>query len=333
MSTGLSTPIIFIVFNRPDTTRRVFDAIAAARPQTLLLIADGPRADRPGEAERCAQVRAIASAVTWPCELLTHFSDINLGCDPRIVSGLDWAFSLVEAAIILEDDCFPDPSFFPFCSELLERYRDDARVASISGTNLIQSNTHIPDSYFFSLLGGSWGWATWRSQWATLDRKVLSWPALKQARVLEQIFDDTRGRRLWNRIFTELYRAGEQSPWDYRWTYTRIFQHRLTIMPRVNLIRNIGFGPGASHTTTADRRHQPTLQQMQFPLTHPAGIVWSRHLDRILQTRLDNDIPQRIINRLRRIWTALQTTAAPLTSIVVTMRNRRQAAADRQFNS
>ena len=333
MSTDLSTPVIFIVFNRPDTTRRVFETIAAARPRTLLVIADGPRADRPGEAERCAEVRAIAAAVSWPCDLLTNFSDVNLGCDPRIVSGLDWAFSLVEEAIILEDDCLPDPSFFPFCSALLARYRGDSRVASISGTNLIQNDTALADSYFFSLLGGSWGWATWRSQWATLDRKVLSWPALKQAQVLEQIFDDARGRRLWNRIFNELYRAGEQSPWDYRWTYTRIFQHRFTIMPRVNLIRNIGFGPGASHTTSPDRRHQPTLQRMQFPLTHPAAMVWSRRLDRILQTRLDNDIPQRVINRLRRILTALQTTATPLSGILSTGRNRRQAAADQQCNS
>ena len=301
MSASLKVPVIFIIFNRPQTTRQVFDVIAALRPAKLLLIADGPRPARVGEAELCAAARAIAMAVTWPCELITNFSDQNLGCDARVVSGLDWAFSIVEEAIILEDDCLPDPSFFPFCEELLERYRDDSRIAAISGTNLIQKQMQIEASYCFSLLGGSWGWATWRSQWDRLDRTVPAWPALRVAGALEKIFDDARGRRLWTRIFDEIHRAGESSPWDYRWTYTKIFEHRFTIVPRDNLIRNIGFGPEASHTTFADPRHSPSLRRMNFPLDHPPGLIWSRTYDRLLQTRLDYDLTSRVLNKMRKI--------------------------------
>ena len=301
MIDSFPTPVVLIIFNRPQTTRQVFEAVRSIRPQKLLVVADGPRAGRAGEAEACVQARAIASAVDWPCELFTNFSDVNLGCDPRIVSGLDWAFSLVDEAIILEDDCLPDPSFFVFCSELLERYRGDCRVAAISGTNLIQSSIRIADSYFFSLLGGSWGWATWKASWKQLDRKILDWPALRDAGALQQVFDDRRGRRLWMRIFNEIHRTGEESPWDYRWTYTKVFEHRFTIIPAVNLVQNIGFGSGATHTTNADARHMPALRTMQFPLRHPASMIWSRQYDRLLQTRLDDDIPRRVINKLRRI--------------------------------
>ncbi len=119
----LETPVALIVFNRPETTRRVFAAIAAARPARLLLIADGPRTDRPGEVERCDEVRKIVTSVDWPCEVLTNFAEENMGCRRRVVSGLNWVFSQVEEAIILEDDCVPDASFFPFCAEMLERYR------------------------------------------------------------------------------------------------------------------------------------------------------------------------------------------------------------------
>ena len=146
----LKTPVALIVFNRPDTTRKVFAAIAAARPSQLFLIADGPRADRGGEVERCEEVRKIISAIDWPCEVESNFSNENLGCRRRMISGLNWVFSHVEEAIIIEDDCLPHPSFFPYCSELLEKYRDTGQIGMISGFN------HVPDffpfrySYYFS---------------------------------------------------------------------------------------------------------------------------------------------------------------------------------------
>src|SRR6267142_406558 len=131
----LKTPITFIIFNRPDTTARVFAEIARAKPPKLLIVADGPRVDRMGEAERCAQTRAVVERIDWNCEVLTNYSSVNLGCRNRVASGIDWVFEQVEESIILEDDCVPHPTFFRFCEELLERYRDDERVSQIGGAN------------------------------------------------------------------------------------------------------------------------------------------------------------------------------------------------------
>src|ERR1039458_3906226 len=145
-----TTPIIFMVFNRPDHTSQVFELIEAMRPQKLLVIADGPRQGRPQEAQACAKVRSIATNVSWPCEVITNFADENMGCGRRIASGLNWAFDLVEEAVILEDDCLPDPTFFQFAAEMLEMYRNDERVAAITGTNIVEDSLHWPYSYYFS---------------------------------------------------------------------------------------------------------------------------------------------------------------------------------------
>ena len=142
----MKTPVAFLIFNRPETTARVLEEIARARPPKLLVVADGPRADRPGEADLCRAARAVLSRVDWPCEVLTNFSETNLGCRRRVSSGLDWVFEEVEEAIVLEDDCLPHPSFFPFCEELLERYRADERVMAVSGDNFQQGRRRTPYS-------------------------------------------------------------------------------------------------------------------------------------------------------------------------------------------
>src|SRR3984957_7071371 len=156
MTRSVNTPVVLIVFNRPEKTRLVFDAIAKVRPSTLLVIADGPRQDRPGENELCQEVRDIVQRGDWPGVVQTNLAATNLGCRERVISGLNWAFSLVEEAIILEDDCLPDPSFFQFCDELLAKYRGDPRVAAISGSNLVAEHIKTEDSYYFSQLGGIW---------------------------------------------------------------------------------------------------------------------------------------------------------------------------------
>ena len=298
---ALQVPVAFMVFNRPGTTQRVFDAIAAARPVKLLLIADGPRPNKEGEAEACRRVRDIVSHVDWPCEVFRNYSDINLGCDPRIVSGVDWVFSIVEEAIILEDDCLPDPSFFVFCQEMLDKYRGDSRVAAISGTNLVEKHIAGPDSYYFSLLGGNWGWATWKTQWLTYDRRLKQWPIHKKKDSLINVFEHRKASAYWTKIFDEIYRGGENTPWDYHWLYSRLTGHKLTIVPHVNLVENIGFGPGSSHTTTVDRRFMPTRKAIAFPLNHPAGMVPSRRLDSHFQNLLELSLTRRIANKFKKI--------------------------------
>src|SRR5579871_4386735 len=166
----LTTPVALIVFNRPDTTRQVFQEIRRVRPPVLLVVADGPRRDHPEDEQLCRETRAVAEEVDWPCQVLTEYSDVNLGCRHRPASGLDWVFSQVEEAIILEDDCVPHPSFFRFCSELLSRYRDDARIGTIAGTNVQGGRKRGGASYYFSKYPTIWGWASWRRAWALYDR-------------------------------------------------------------------------------------------------------------------------------------------------------------------
>ena len=300
---ALQAPVAFFVFRRPDTTRRVFEAIAKARPTRVLLIADGPRDGRAGEAEACEEVRQIVTRVDWPCEVTTNFADHNLGCGERVITGLNWVFSQVEEAIILEDDCLPDPSFFPFCQELLAKYRGDSRIAYISGDSLVGRHPKLADSYYFSRVGGIWGWATWRSEWQRYDRHLAEWPALKESGILGEIFDDPRMVRFWTQIFTSMHEKTGPDTWDHQWVYTGLKNNSLAIVPTVNLITNIGFGKDATHTIHTDARFILPAASMEFPLRHPSSLIPLRSLDR---RRVLDMLPppklQRVLRKARGLW-------------------------------
>jgi hypothetical protein len=296
------TPVAMFVFNRPHTTRRVFEAIAKVRPARLLLVADGPRPDKPGEAEACQQVRDIVCRVDWQCELSTNFAESNLGCQERMISGLNWVFTLVEEAIILEDDCLPDPSFFPFCAELLERYHGDSRVAYISGTNLVERHMKTDASYYFSQFGGIWGWATWRSEWQRYDRNLIDWPALRNEKMLSEIFDQPKAVAYWTRIFNAMHEKRGPNTWDYQWLFTCLKNNSLTVVPSVNLISNIGFGPGATHATGEDSRFMLPAAAMEFPLKHPPSFIPSRSRDRrLIQTLFLTSLFRRLSQKAHRL--------------------------------
>lgn len=296
-----NTPVALLVFNRPDTTRRVFDAVAKARPAKLLVVADGPRTDRPHEKDLCAQVRDIVEKVDWPCELITNVSEKNLGCQERVISGLNWVFSLVEEAIILEDDCLPDPSFFPFCAELLEKYRGDSRVAAISGTNLMEKHFRSKDSYSFSQFGGIWGWATWRSEWQRYDKNLATWPYNRREETLREILSDRWAIRYWTRLFDKIYQGKGPNTWDYQWLYTNLINNSVTVVPRVNLIRNIGFGADATHTGQVDPRLLLPSRSMPFPLIHPERMIPSRSTDRRLQLLYSAPLNRRVAGKIGRL--------------------------------
>ncbi len=300
--TSLTVPVVFCVFNRPTPTRTVFAAIARARPARLLIVADGPRKDRPGEEDLCRQVREIAEQVDWPCDVLTNFSATNLGCRERIISGLNWAFSLVEEAIILEDDCLPDPSFFPFCQEMLERYRGDSRIAMISGDNFTGVSLPTGYSYFFSRMTHVWGWATWRSAWSRYDRHLRQWPEIKHANLLSEIFDDPRLVEYWTARFDEMHNDTGPNTWDYQWAYTNLIHNALCVTPAVNMVTNIGFGADATHTSGADKNMTLASHSMEWPLRHPPGFVPMRSMDRLSQ-KLVFPPPSlvRLVRRVRRM--------------------------------
>ena len=303
---SLTTPVVFLVFNRPATTRRVFEAISQARPSRLLIVADGPRRTDEGEEERCRQVRDVVRAINWPCQLETNFADENLGCQERVISGLNWAFSRVDEAVILEDDCLPHPTFFRFCQELLERYRNDSRVAMISGDSFVEKAGRSHSSYYFSRMAHIWGWATWRSAWQRYDRRLEQWPRVKDSGMLDEIMDHPRIVRHWTRIFDQMYTGTGPNTWDYQWTYTLLINNALSIVPRVNLVENIGFSIEGTHTSAGDPAYVLPARPMEFPLRDPVSMVPSRSLDHCdqmlwLQAPLHRRAMRKIWNRRKPV--------------------------------
>lgn len=274
----LTTPIVFIIFNRPDKARETFAAIAKVRPKKLLVIADGPRSRIPGEDFLCQQTRQIIDGVDWDCEVLKNYSDINLGCRERLASGLDWAFENVPEAIILEDDCLPAPSFFQFCNELLAYYRDDERVGMISGDNFQNGVRRGGGDYYFSRYCHIWGWATWARAWKKYDVHASTWPQLKSDDWLKSLGFHGSENRFWTRAFDRVY-SKSLNTWDYQWTLSCWLNNMVSIIPNVNLISNIGFDDQATHTTSESIYAGMATGDLQFPLKHPTHFAINQDAD------------------------------------------------------
>jgi len=305
----MKSAVLLLVFNRPDTTRQVFEAIRTARPPRLYVAADGPRASRSGEAARCAEARAIATAVDWPCEVRTLLRDENLGCKHAVSSAIDWFFSQEPEGIILEDDILPLPSFFEFCDQLLDRYRDDPRIAAISGCNVIADQHMTPASYFYSRYSQIWGWASWRRAWQHYDVEMKSWPEWRDANGLAAVADGgSMFEFYWRRKLDATY-AGLEGTWDYQWTYACWRQQGLTALSASNLIRNLGIGESATHTTGSGTDMLVAVPQtaLTFPLVHPQFISPSASADALIGTRVYGTNVAGFIRRApRRVVTALR---------------------------
>lgn len=270
----LKTPVLFIVFNRIETTLRVFEEIRKARPAKLFINADGPRSHVPEDQERCRTLRAeMLSRIDWPCEVQTRFLEKNLGIKYAPSSAIDWFFEHVEEGIIIEADCLPDQSFFPFCEELLEKYREDPRVMQIGGTDVEQNNQNFTcdASYYFLSIPCIWGWATWRRAWQKYDVELSTWPQVRDSKVLYKLLPSAAVFRL-SKKFQGYYDKKILS-WDGQWILTCLLERGLSIYPRKNLISNIGFDNLATQTTLYDPlwADQPTYP-MEFPLTHPKSV-------------------------------------------------------------
>jgi len=288
-------PVLFLVFNRPERTRQVFEAIRAARPPQLFVAADGPRPDRGAEAEQCAAVRAIATAVDWPCELHTLFREGNLGCGRAVSEAITWFFSQVPEGIVLEDDCLPDSSFFLFTTLLLERYRTDQRVFKVAGTNPLGTWAGFEgSSYLFSSYGYSWGWASWRDRWACFDLQLAAWPRLERSPHARHY----PFRRQRNQGFQATH-AGLIDTWDYQWHFAISCQHGLVAVPSVNLVRNLGFEPDATHTRNRFSLYgRNAIGRLEAPYREPSFMLPDREYERYMY-RL-------IAREARREWLSRQ---------------------------
>ncbi len=275
----LSTPVAFLIFNRPELTKTVFAEIAKVQPKKLLVVADGPRQDKQGEAEKCAAARAVIEQVDWDCEVLKNYSDVNLGCGIRVATGIDWVFEHVDEAIILEDDCLPHLTFFEFCRELLEKYRDDERVMMISGSNLMGDWESDIQSYHFSYYGGIWGWASWKRAWKYYDYHMKLWKYEGARNCVRNVLVDPEQYFYREEMLSKAFR-GEIDTWDYQWSFARLLQSGLSVVPSVNLVSNIGFGKDATHTINFfDSKANLPLSSMSFPLREPYGLAVEREYD------------------------------------------------------
>lgn len=302
MAERLDSPVLFLVFNKPETTARVFEAIRKAKPKKLYVAADGPRRSKPGEAETCEKTRQIATSVDWDCRVKTLFRKENLGCRRAVSSAITWFFENEPEGIILEDDCLPSQSFFHYCSALLDRYRDDTRVMHIGANNFQDGAKRGDGSYYFSRYTHIWGWATWRRAWKLYDASMKTFPEFKRQRVIDHAFQGRLKRSYWSWIFQKVYDK-KIDTWDYQWLYSLICNNGLAISPNVNLVSNIGFSEGALHTKDAHSRfaNMPTHELKE--IIHPAFMVRNDAADGYtFKTYFLNplDILSRRISRLRR---------------------------------
>lgn len=281
------TSIAFFIFVRPDYTRRVWEEIRKAKPPVLLIVADGPRDEQ--DRVKCDATRAIVDQVDWPCDVRRNYSPVNMGCRERMASGLNWVFEEVEEAIILEDDCLPDQSFFPFCQTMLERYREDKRIMHIGGNNFLRGKIEVQASYYFSKYAHIWGWATWRRAWNHYDVAMRTWPEYHDSGKLKTVCPDPDECLYWTDCFDRMHN-GKVDTWDYAWLYTCWAQKGLSILPSVNLVTNIGVGIDATNTSAG-------AWYIGLPTTSIAGIM---HPNIIAQDEKADDITYRDLFRVKK---------------------------------
>ncbi len=280
----MNTPVSLIIFNRPDKTQKVFDEIAKAKPKKLFVIADGPRDECPDDKEKCAAARKVIEQVDWDCEVFKNYSDVNLGCGKRPATGISWVFENVEEAIIFEDDCIPNQTFFRFCDEILERYRDDQRVMVINGMNTVAGQKEIPYSYCFRYLMKCAGaWATWRRAWQYHDLGIKMWPKVRDSSWLFDFLIYPTAVEQFKNVFEKTYTmGGNVDYWDYQWCLCCWLQNGLVVVPETNLVKNIGYGDDATHTKSVKNHEVDAnllVKDLAFPLRHPPYMVRDREAD------------------------------------------------------
>lgn len=304
----LNQAVLFVIFNRLDTTKQVFETIRKAKPYRLYIAADGARDSRVGENEKVKAVRNyVTNNIDWECEVKTLFQEKNLGCKNAVDGAITWFFKNEEMGIILEDDCLPSQSFFGFCNHLLSKYKHDTRIAAIIGDNF-SKKIFSHDSYFFSRYTHMWGWATWRRSWMShkeiMQNFELIAPTVKTLSINHKYAN--------YRIIHNAIRAnsGEIDTWDLQWVLSNYLNNSLAIVPQNNLVKNIGYGSGATHTKVYIEAKIVNNYELNFPLKHPIIMLPNSEYDNYLFTHVFDwksffiklvefkKLPQRISNKL-----------------------------------
>lgn len=262
------TAVLFLVFNRLETTKKVFESIRRIKPPALYIASDGARTSKKGEDKVVDEVKQyILSNIDWECDVNTLFREDNLGCKYAVSSAIDWFFKNEEMGIILEDDCVPSQSFYYYCEDLLYKFKDDKRVWHISGSNFQDGRTRGEADYYFSHYNHVWGWASWANRWQSYDVEMNNFKYENRA-VLQRLWHHPMIQRYWFRAFKATY-LKQVDTWDYQWTYVCWLNNGLSISPNKNLVKNIGFGPEATHTTnTKNKVANMETFDISLPIKH-----------------------------------------------------------------
>jgi hypothetical protein len=273
-------PVLFVIFNRPDTTEIVFSAIRQYQPDKLYIAADGQREGRESDVKLCEKTRDIVKKIDWPCEVNTLYREENLGCKIAVSSAITWFFDQVEYGIILEDDCLPDLTFFDFCSELLLKYENDNEVMMIGGNNFHKKPLEISSSYYFTNYPHIWGWATWRRAWANYSLDVSDYEKVLNENRFNDFFQSRNEKKHWFGIFEKVAK-GKTNTWDYQWVYSIWKMKGKSITTCTNLIKNIGMDGDSTHLFLRDSyRDDLKLSKINFPLVHPVTMEINKIADK-----------------------------------------------------
>lgn len=280
-------PVLLIGFNRPKFIKKQLDVLRGVAVRSLYISIDAPRESNSADITKVDEVkRVVEQNCDWEVEVFYNYAKQNLGCGPGPVSGIDWFFSHVEEGIILEDDCIPDHSFFPYCLELLDRYRDENRVMTISGSRFPVDMNNLGVSYTFSSYAHIWGWATWRRAWKLFDFEVSTYGSTQYSETLERVLGNKRAIHEWDKCFASVYGEDKNTVWDYQWMLASWMNQGLSIHPKNNLIENIGFGEDSTHTQDRDKSHSLQVESIVFPLRHPDQV----EVDKIMDSRIQEQI-------------------------------------------
>lgn len=276
-------PVLLLGFNRPDLFSQVLDAIRAAQPRELFISLDGPRDSHPADAVGCAEVRRVAETVDWVPSVHVKAREHNAGCGISVSSGISWALSHSDRIIVLEDDCLPDRSFFPFCDELLERFAYDQRVMQIAGCNWgASAERYVGFSYAFNTFAPVWGWATWRRAWELYEYRLDSWPRFKRAGLFDGIALSRRFRSIMRYEFDTVYAGG--GTWDHQWQYAVMRNNGLSVSPNRNLCINLGFRHDATNVSEPDYVFSKLpLESIELPLRHPPEVARNPAVDALFE--------------------------------------------------
>ncbi|NBC11408.1 MAG: glycosyltransferase [Planctomycetes bacterium] len=300
---SFETPVVLAIFNRPQELQPLWERVRQVRPKRLFVIADGPRPDRPGEAEQCAKARAITEAVDWDCDVERIYATENMGCGRRLSSGFDHVFGTVDRAIIIEDDCLPDPTFFPFCEQMLERYADDPRIMQVTGRGVFKDPPSRPYSYYFTRQLSSWGWASWARAWKHYDFQIKLWPDFRDERWVRSMIDDDRGVPFFMHAFDHAHYDNQTwGTWAQQFNFAVWSNNGLAVRSHRNLVEYRGLDRFTHKLAWGSRDTvELPVHPMPFPLQHPPGLVPDKEADRLHHAQIFSGyVRQQRIQKVRR---------------------------------